>query len=80
MIAEAVDTAFTLGWALAAWIVLTAAAGVLGLYAVAVGVWAALRPATEAVGRALAASRALRALRAEPDRYRPPRRPAWAAA
>lgn len=40
MIAEAIDTVWTLGWALLAWIALTAAFGVLGLYAVAVGVWA----------------------------------------
>ena len=40
MIGEAVDTAVTLGWALLAWIVLTAVAVGLGLYAVVVAVWA----------------------------------------
>lgn len=80
MIAEAVDTAFTLGWALLAWIVLTAGAAVLALYAVAVTVWAAVEPAVAAVTRALAASRALTAWQGEPDRYRPVWRPAWAAA
>lgn len=38
MIAEAIDTLFTLGWALLAWIALTAAAATLALYAVVVTV------------------------------------------
>jgi hypothetical protein len=80
VIADAVDTAFTLGWALAAWIVLTAAAGCAAVYAVVVAVWWPCRAAGEAVAGALAASRALRALRDRPDRYRPRVRPLWAAA
>jgi hypothetical protein len=44
VIAEAVDTLQTLGWALAVWIVLTAGAATLALYAVTVIVWTLLRP------------------------------------
>ncbi|MFJ9012300.1 hypothetical protein [Streptomyces canus] len=44
MIADAVDTVIALGWALAAWIVLTAAVATLALYAVTVIVWTLLRP------------------------------------
>lgn len=36
---EAIHTAYRLGWALIVWIVLTAAAVTLGLYAIAVTVW-----------------------------------------
>ncbi|MEU1450593.1 hypothetical protein, partial [Streptomyces mirabilis] len=39
MIAEAVDTATSIGWAIVAWIVLTSAAAVLALYTVVVAVW-----------------------------------------
>lgn len=62
MIADAIDTAITLGWALAAWIVLTAAVGCAAVYAVVVAVWWPCRVAGDAVAGALAASRALRAL------------------
>jgi hypothetical protein len=44
VIGEAVDTLVTLGWALAVWIVLTAGAVTLALYAVTVIVWTLLRP------------------------------------
>jgi hypothetical protein len=44
VIAEAIDTLRTLGWAIAVWIVLTAGAATLALYAVTVIVWALLRP------------------------------------
>jgi hypothetical protein len=80
VIADAVDTLVTLGWALAAWIVLTAAVAVLGLYAVTVAVTWPCGVAREAVGGALAASRAARALAADRERYRPPQTPSWAAA
>ncbi|WP_406156921.1 hypothetical protein [Streptomyces canus] len=80
MIADAVDTAVTLGWALLAWIVLTAAVGVAAVYAVVVAVAAPVNAAREALSAALAASGALNALREQPERYRPPQRPAWAAA
>lgn len=39
MIAEAVDTAITLGWALAAWIVLVSLAAALALHTVIAVVW-----------------------------------------
>ena len=80
MIADAVDTAVTLGWALLVWIVLTAAVGVAAVYAVVVAVAAPVNAAREALGGAVAASTALRALGEQPERYRPPQRPAWAAA
>lgn len=67
MIAEAVDTAFTLGWALLAWIVLTAAVAVAAVYAVVVAVTAPVNAAREALSGALAASGALRALRPLPE-------------
>lgn len=78
MIAEAIDTLITLGWTLAVWIVLTSAAAVLALYAIAVTVTTPIYVAATAMAQALAASRAARALEARPDRYRPPQRPAWA--
>ncbi len=43
MIADAVDTLFTLGWALLAWIALTAGAVVLALYTLAVTAVCAVR-------------------------------------
>lgn len=43
MIAEAIDTVFTLGWALIVWIVLLAIVAGLILYAVTVTVWATVR-------------------------------------
>lgn len=55
MIAEAVDTVITLGWALRVWILLCAATATLGLYAVAVAVWCAV----QATMRGVKASRAL---------------------
>jgi hypothetical protein len=81
VIAEAVDTATSIGWAIAAWITLTAAAATLALYAVVVTAAWPCRAAAEAVTAALAASRALRALHGQPERYRPPQRrtgPQWA--
>lgn len=80
MIAEAVDTAVTVAWALLAWTAAMAAVATVVLYAVAVTVWAVPAAACRAVTAALAASRALRDLGAQPERYRPPQRPAWAAA
>ena len=80
MIAEAVDTVITLGWALVVWIVLTTAAVTAGLYAVVVAVAWPCRTAWEAVAGAVAASRAVYALGARPERYRPPQTPSWAAA
>ena len=67
MIADAVDTVFTLGWALLAWIVLTAAVAVAAVYAVVVAVAAPVNAAREALSGALAASGALRALRPLPE-------------
>jgi hypothetical protein len=67
VIADAVDTAVTLGWALLVWIVLTAAVGVAGVYAAVVAVAAPVNAAREALSGALAASGALRALRPLPE-------------
>jgi hypothetical protein len=67
VIADAVDTAVTLGWALLVWIVLTAAVGVAAVYAVVVAVAAPVNAAREALRGALAASGALRALRPLPE-------------
>ncbi|MFF7550907.1 hypothetical protein ACFZCU_45995 [Streptomyces canus] len=69
MIADAVDTAFTLGWALLAWILLTAAAAVTAVYAAVVAVTAPVNAARAALGGALAASGAVNALR---ERQNPP--------
>ncbi|MET8080058.1 hypothetical protein [Streptomyces sp. NPDC005303] len=80
MIADAVDTVITLGWALCAWILLCAATATLGLYAVVVAVAWPCRTAREAVAGALAASRAVHALDVHRDRYRPSQTPSWAAA
>lgn len=54
MIAEAVDTVITLGWALLAWIALCVLVAVLALHAVIAGVWATVRGVLRA-GRALCA-------------------------
>lgn len=43
MIGEAVDTMFTLGWALLAWIVIAAMLGTLFLLGAVAGVWGAWR-------------------------------------
>jgi hypothetical protein len=67
VIADAVDTAVTLGWALLVWIVLTAAVGVAGVYAVVVAVATPVNAAREALSGALAASGAVRALRPLPE-------------
>ena len=90
MIADAIDTALTLGWALAAWIVLTALAGALALHAVIAIAWWAGRATVRAVK---AARRALYASLSDEQpssdsspaataerRSGPPRRPApsWA--
>lgn len=77
MIAEAVDTAFTLGKALAVWVLLLAAAATLAL---GVAVASPCHAAADAVTAALAASRAVHALHGRPDRYTPRQRPLWAAA
>jgi hypothetical protein len=84
VIAEAVDTLRTLGWALAAWIVLLSLAGALALHtALVAAVWPC-RTAWEALDAALAASQALRALREHPAPERAsqtrtaPRVPSWA--
>lgn len=59
MIAEAVDAALAVGWALLAWVVVLAAVGTVGLYAVVVagwvvwrvvrGAWAAMGPRTDSL-------------------------------
>ena len=67
MIADAVDTAITLGWALLVWIVLTAAVAVAAVYAAVVAVATPVSAAREALSGAVAASTALRALRPLPE-------------
>ena len=84
MISEAVDTAYTLGWALAAWIVLCATVATAALYALAVTVWTPIQAARKAVAGAVAAERALRALPEPQAAHEAPRAhtappfPAWA--
>ncbi|MFF5842156.1 hypothetical protein ACFY74_11885 [Streptomyces massasporeus] len=51
MIAEAIDTAITLGWGLAAWIVLLALAAALALHTVIAVLWWTLRALWRGFGR-----------------------------
>jgi hypothetical protein len=51
VIAEAIDTAVSIGWAIVAWIILTAAATTLALYTLLVTAWTVCR-LTWRVGRA----------------------------
>ena len=76
MITEAIDTAFTIARALLAWLAILATVVAVGVWAWIGTVWVAC----EAVTAALAASGAVRALGEQPERYRPPQRPSWAAA
>lgn len=83
MIAEAIHTVLTLGWALAVWIVLVSLAAALALHAVIAAVAWPCMAAQEAVSGALAASRALRALPGHRDAHaasQPPSHPvpSWA--
>ncbi len=80
MIADAVDTLITLGWALAAWIFLCAVFATLALYAAVAAVAVPVGAACRAVAGALAASEALRTLGEQPERYRPRQQLVWAAA
>jgi len=80
LLVEAIDTVRTLGWALAVWIVLLAITVTLAAYTVVAEVAWPCNAARDALSGALSASRALRALRDRPDRYRPQQRPLWAAA
>jgi len=78
VIADAVDTAFTLGWALLAWIVLTAAVAVTAVYAVVAAVAAPVNAAREALSGALAASGALNTLREHQNTPQALTSPSWA--
>ncbi|UJV42049.1 hypothetical protein [Streptomyces sp. AMCC400023] len=80
MIAEALEAAWLVASALAAWIVAGVVAVTVGLYGVVVAVTLPVHAACTALGAALAAAGALRALGEQPGRYRPPQRPSWAAA
>jgi hypothetical protein len=71
VIAEAIDTVWTLGWALFVWFVLCAVFATLALYTLAVAVWWPCRAAREGVAGALAASQALRALHVHLGHHRP---------
>lgn len=62
MITEAIDTVWTLGWALLVWIVLLATVAGLIVYAVIITVWATARGTV----------RACRLLRARPRAELPP--------
>ena len=78
---EAVDTIRTLGWALAAWIVLTAITVTLAAYTVIAAVAWPCGAARDALTAALAASRALRALpepQTTPDTPHARPAPSWA--
>lgn len=68
MIAEAIDTAFTLGWALAVWIVLLAAVASLAVWTVVVTVACVCR----AVWRGAAAALALAQRSVVPELPRTP--------
>ena len=91
MIGEAIDTALTLGWALAVWIVLTSAAAALALYTVLVTAWCLVRvTVTAAMGARrllrgrVSASQTLRAIpeprapHAASDARTGPQAPSWA--
>ena len=78
MIADAVDTVVTLGWALLAWIILTAAVAVAAVYAVVVAVAAPVNAAREALSGALAASGAVNALRERQNTPQALTGPSWA--
>ena len=84
LFAEALATLPVLLRAGAVWLVLLCGVAGLTVYAVVVAVWFGCRWVWRAVrsrvGGALAASRALRAYRVAPERYRPPQQPFWAAA
>jgi hypothetical protein len=74
VIAEAIDTAITLGWALAAWIaVLAAVASIVLLAGTAVGMWA-VRGAWRVLCGHVAASRAPQAPFIQPAPERAPQR------
>jgi hypothetical protein len=81
VIAEAIDTAVTLGWALAAWIaVIAAVTSIVLLAGTAVGMWA-VRGAWRMLRGPVRASKGLRAVR-EPHGAQKPSgartAPAWA--
>ncbi|NUS83698.1 MAG: hypothetical protein HOY75_13365 [Streptomyces sp.] len=84
MIAEAVDTAVTVAWALLAWITAMAVVATVVLYAVAVTIAVACRALRRGVKAALAASQRLKAPESHPEPQRPPeartgpRVPSWA--
>jgi hypothetical protein len=59
VIAEAIDTAVTLGWALLVWVLLLGVVGSLAVYAVVAGVWCACRAITRG-GAAVSAAMAPR--------------------
>lgn len=78
MIAEAIDAAYTLGWALLTWIILTAAVAVAAVYAAVVAVATPVNAARTALSGAVAASGALNALRERQNAPRALTGPSWA--
>ncbi|HWM95539.1 MAG TPA: hypothetical protein VNO54_00640 [Streptosporangiaceae bacterium] len=81
MIAEAIDTAYTIGWAIVAWITLTAAFATLALYTVVVAVAFACEALWRGVTAAVAAVQRLGAPALPPEPQKPPQAraaPSWA--
>lgn len=81
MIAEAIDTVRTLGWALFVWIVLLAVVAGVALYAVVVAVACACRAVWRGVAACVAAVQRLNALpepQPAPEAPQPRPAPSWA--
>jgi len=81
VIAEAIDTAYTIGAAILAWIVLTAAFATLALYTVVVAVAFACEAVWRGVTATVAAVRRSRAPELPPEPQKPPQArvaPSWA--
>jgi len=80
VIGEAIDTAYTIGWALLAWVVLTAAFATLALYAAVVAVAFACEVLWRGAAAAVAAVQRLGAPALPPEPQKPPRAravPSW---
>jgi hypothetical protein len=80
VIAEAIDTALTLAWALAGWVIfLATTAAILALAAIATGAWGVRALRRRAVGPSWARGRlrALMCARTRPRRPQRPSRPFW---
>lgn len=81
MIAEAVDAAVTLGWALLVWVLLLAFTATAALYTLVVTAALAWLAVTRGVAAGLAALQGSRAPESPPESHEPPRAhtdPSWA--